>query len=97
MATSEVAACLNIMRRMPPSEIDTNLSGLVNLVPDSMDELLQRIDQVSSAASLPNLEMFCDFKSLISINLALFVAACCTSAAFERGNRCREWAPLLAV
>ena len=44
---ASVSACLNIMRRMPPSDIDTNLSGLVSLVPDSTEELLQRIDQVA--------------------------------------------------
>lgn len=38
-------AALNVMRRMPPSKIDYNLSALVNLTPDLTDELLQRVDQ----------------------------------------------------
>ena len=33
------------MRRLPPNKIEQNLSGLLNLLPDSTDELLQRIDQ----------------------------------------------------
>eukprot|EP00612_Vaucheria_litorea_P000948 CAMPEP_0171460812 /NCGR_PEP_ID=MMETSP0945-20130129/5534_1 /TAXON_ID=109269 /ORGANISM="Vaucheria litorea, Strain CCMP2940" /LENGTH=281 /DNA_ID=CAMNT_0011987081 /DNA_START=1036 /DNA_END=1881 /DNA_ORIENTATION=- len=33
------------MRRMPPNDIRNNLAGLVNLVPDCLDELLQRVDQ----------------------------------------------------
>jgi capping protein beta len=33
------------MRRMPPNKIEQNLSGLLNLVPDATDELLQRVDQ----------------------------------------------------
>ena len=40
-----VNACLNIMRRMPPSKIDMNLSGLLNLLPELTDDLLQRVDQ----------------------------------------------------
>lgn len=38
-------AALNVMRRMPPSKIEFNLSALVNLVPELTDELLQRVDQ----------------------------------------------------
>jgi capping protein beta len=33
------------MRRLPPNKIEQNLSGLLNLLPDETDELLQRIDQ----------------------------------------------------
>lgn len=33
------------MRRLPPNKIEQNLSGLLNLVPDETDELLQRVDQ----------------------------------------------------
>jgi len=46
-------AALNIMRRMPPSKIELNLSGLVNLVPDLTDELLQRVDQPLQTAKDP--------------------------------------------
>ena len=33
------------MRRLPPNNIGQNLSGLLNLIPEETDELLQRIDQ----------------------------------------------------
>eukprot|EP00753_Platysulcus_tardus_P020957 PLAT8492.1.p1 GENE.PLAT8492.1~~PLAT8492.1.p1 ORF type:complete len:278 (-),score=136.22 PLAT8492.1:219-1052(-) len=45
MSAEIVTSSLNLMRRMPPADIEQNVSGLVNLVPDAMDELLQRIDQ----------------------------------------------------
>lgn len=41
----QLNACLNIMRRMPPSKIDMNLSGLINLLPELTDDLLQRVDK----------------------------------------------------
>ena len=37
-----ISSCLNIMRRLPPANIEQNLSGLLNLVPSITDELLQR-------------------------------------------------------
>lgn len=33
------------MRRLPPNKVEQNLSGLLNLLPDETDELLQRVDQ----------------------------------------------------
>lgn len=33
------------MRRLPPNKVEQNLSGLVNLLPNDADELLQRVDQ----------------------------------------------------
>jgi capping protein beta len=33
------------MRRLPPAKVEQNLSGLLNLLPDDQEELLQRIDQ----------------------------------------------------
>lgn len=41
-------ACLDLMRRLPPKDIEKNLGGLLNLVPEATDELLQRIDQVGT-------------------------------------------------
>mmetsp|Transcript_1611 Transcript_1611/g.1751 ORF Transcript_1611/g.1751 Transcript_1611/m.1751 type:complete len:279 (-) Transcript_1611:191-1027(-) len=41
----KVATSLSLMRRLPPNKIDQNLSGLLNLIPEETDELLQRIDQ----------------------------------------------------
>ena len=40
-----IATSLNLMRRMPPNKVEQNLSGLLNLLPEEQDELLQRIDQ----------------------------------------------------
>eukprot|EP00633_Aureoumbra_lagunensis_P001529 CAMPEP_0197287574 /NCGR_PEP_ID=MMETSP0890-20130614/4098_1 /TAXON_ID=44058 ORGANISM="Aureoumbra lagunensis, Strain CCMP1510" /NCGR_SAMPLE_ID=MMETSP0890 /ASSEMBLY_ACC=CAM_ASM_000533 /LENGTH=262 /DNA_ID=CAMNT_0042757413 /DNA_START=55 /DNA_END=844 /DNA_ORIENTATION=- len=45
MEKDAVTSCLSIMRRMPPNNIEHNLSGLLNLVPEHTDELLQRVDQ----------------------------------------------------
>lgn len=42
----KINSALSIMRRMPPSKIRFNLSGLLNLMPEATDELLQRVDQV---------------------------------------------------
>jgi len=46
-------AALNLMRRLPPARLTANLSGLVNLVPELTEELLQRIDQPLQAAKDP--------------------------------------------
>lgn len=47
MDSSEtISSCLNLMRRLPPKDIENSLAGLLNLVPDVTDELLQRVDQV---------------------------------------------------
>ena len=45
MADERMNTGLNVMRRMPPSNIEVNLSGLLNLMPEETDELLQRVDQ----------------------------------------------------
>jgi capping protein beta len=41
----QLTSALNLMRRMPPSSTEANLTGLINLMPDLTDDLLQRIDQ----------------------------------------------------
>ncbi len=38
------------MRRLPPNKIEQNLTGLLNLLPEETDELLQRIDQPLKSA-----------------------------------------------
>jgi len=38
------------MRRLPPNKIEQNLTGLLNLLPEETDELLQRIDQPLTTA-----------------------------------------------
>ncbi|RYG96474.1 hypothetical protein EON65_54350 [archaeon] len=40
-----MAASLSLMRRLPPHKVEQNLNGLLNLVPEETDELLQRVDQ----------------------------------------------------
>lgn len=41
------------MRRMPPNKVTQNLAGLLRLVPDITDELLQRVDQPLDEAKDP--------------------------------------------
>jgi len=36
---------LDLMRRLPPSQIEDNLAGLIDLVPDLMEDLLSAVDQ----------------------------------------------------
>ncbi|KAJ1404652.1 F-actin-capping protein subunit beta, partial [Ochromonadaceae sp. CCMP2298] len=40
-----ISASLSLMRRLPPNKIEQNLNGLLNLIPEETDELLQRVDQ----------------------------------------------------
>jgi len=44
MSSSVVKTCLNLMRRMPPSDVADNLDRLISLRPEAEDELLQRVD-----------------------------------------------------
>lgn len=60
----KINAALNIMRRMPPSKIEFNLSGLVNLMPELTDDLLQRVDQPLETAKDPKngkMYLLCDY------------------------------------
>jgi len=41
----KISASLSLMRRLPPNKIEQNLNGLLNLLPEETDELLQRVDQ----------------------------------------------------
>jgi len=64
MADEQVTSSLNIMRRMPPKDIEDNLSGLLNLVPEHTDELLQRVDQPLQVATCPETQrayLLCDY------------------------------------
>jgi len=36
---------LDLMRRLPPSQIETNLAGLIDLVPNLVEDLLSAVDQ----------------------------------------------------
>lgn len=40
-----LTSALNLMRRMPPSTIENSLAGLIELVPDMTDDLLNHVDQ----------------------------------------------------
>lgn len=44
-SVEQIAASLSLMRRLPPSKIEQNLNGLLNLIPEETEELLQRVDQ----------------------------------------------------
>jgi capping protein beta len=59
----KINSALNVMRRMPPSKIRFNLSGLLNLMPETTDELLQRVDQPLEQAKdkTGKLYLLCDY------------------------------------
>jgi len=41
----QLTAALNLMRRMPPAHTENSLAGLIELVPNLTDELLNHVDQ----------------------------------------------------
>jgi len=43
--TEQLDYALDLMRRLPPSHIETNLSGLIDLVPHLVEDLLSAVDQ----------------------------------------------------
>ncbi|EGC39158.1 subunit of heterodimeric actin capping protein cap32/34 [Dictyostelium purpureum] len=45
MSEKQLNAALDLMRRLPPSQIEDNLAGLLDLVPDLTDDLLSSVDQ----------------------------------------------------
>jgi len=45
MSNDELDCALDLMRRMPPSSIEDNLAGLIDLVPDLTEQLLSMVDQ----------------------------------------------------
>lgn len=65
MASADpITSSLSIMRRMPPNKIEQNLSGLLNLIPEQTDELLQRVDQPleeATCASTGRKYLHCDY------------------------------------
>jgi len=44
---------LDLMRRLPPSQIEDNLAGLIDLVPDLVEQLLSAVDQPLKVAHDP--------------------------------------------
>jgi capping protein beta len=45
MSAGPLQSALNLIRRMPPSQAENSLAGLLQLKPEMTDELLQHIDQ----------------------------------------------------
>jgi hypothetical protein len=43
--TDKLDCALDLMRRLPPAQIEDNLAGLIDLVPDLTEELLSAVDQ----------------------------------------------------
>ena len=59
-----INSALNTMRRLPPAKTEFNLSGLLNLLPEYTDELLQRVDQplqVATDATTGQQYLLCDY------------------------------------
>jgi len=55
---------LDLMRRLPPSQIEDNLSGLIDLVPDLVERLLSAVDQPLKVAHDPSSKrdyLLCDY------------------------------------
>jgi len=51
MSEDQLNSALNLMRRMPPSSVENSLAGLIELVPDLTDELLNHVDQPLKVAT----------------------------------------------
>jgi len=45
MSEQQLNSALNLMRRMPPSSVENSLAGLIELVPELTDDLLNHVDQ----------------------------------------------------
>lgn len=60
----KISASLSLMRRLPPNKVEQNLNGLLNLLPEETDELLQRVDQPLKEATDPDTGrkfLLCDY------------------------------------
>jgi len=51
MTDQQLDCALDLMRRLPPQQIEKNLSDLIDLVPDLCEDLLSSIDQPLKVAS----------------------------------------------
>lgn len=65
--SEKVTASLSLMRRLPPNKVEKNLNGLLNLVPEEVDELLQRIDQPLKVGVDPS-----NVSTFFSISISFF-------------------------
>jgi len=43
--STQLDYALDLMRRLPPTQVSNNLTGLIKLVPDLQEDLLQSVDQ----------------------------------------------------
>lgn len=57
MATAQIDAALDLVKRLPPDNIVNNLSSLVELAPSLTEELLSRIDQPLQVREFPALAL----------------------------------------
>jgi len=51
--SNKLDCALDLMRRLPPSKVEDNLAGLLDLVPDLMEQLLSAVDQPLKVAHDP--------------------------------------------
>jgi len=51
--SDQLDCALDLMRRLPPSQIEDNLAGLIDLVPDLTEQLLSAVDQPLKIAHDP--------------------------------------------
>jgi capping protein beta len=64
MSNDQLDCALDLMRRMPPSSIEDNLAGLIDLVPDLTEQLLSMVDQplkVAHDATAKRDYLLCDY------------------------------------
>jgi len=62
--TDKLDCALDLMRRLPPSQIEDNLQGLIDLVPELTEELLSAVDQPLKIAHDPHSKrdyLLCDY------------------------------------
>jgi len=62
--TDALDCALDLMRRLPPQDIEDNLAGLIDLVPDLCEHLLSAIDQplkIAHDASSKRDYLLCDY------------------------------------
>jgi len=51
--TDQLDCALDLMRRLPPAQIEDNLAGLIDLIPDLTEQLLSAVDQPLKVAHDP--------------------------------------------
>jgi len=64
MSETQLHAALNLMRRMPPASVENSLAGLIELVPELTDELLNHVDQPLKVKQDPKTKqeyILCDY------------------------------------